>query len=417
MSKTSVILSLVWLVGTFSQGHAQFSVLGTNPPKTKPVEGLVLETRDPIAKDQKPAFPGQTRAISSITKSSYKVTIVAKDLAHPWSIAFLPDGRMLISEKRGSLRIITPDGNVSDTLNGMPKVFYAVDAGLLDLEIDPDFRNNRTIYFSYVKRVGKGSLLAVGSAQLATDERSIQNFKDIIELKDEYPIPAHFGSRLLFDKEGKLLVSTGERFIDNVRKQAQWLSSDLGKILRINKDGTPAPGNPVFPDSMDARQDIWAYGLRNPQGLAFNPENGELWESEHGPQAGDEINIIEPGKNYGWPLIAYGTEYSGEPVNGGKTAMNGMQQPIYYWDPAIAPGGITFYSGNQIPEWKGNLFVSALAGQHLIRLVLDGHRVIGEERLLVDNKQRVRDVVEGPDGNLWIVTDADNGRLIKISAN
>lgn len=408
------LLSIVALAAAHAQGPG-FTVKGGPPPDIKPVEGQPLEKREANGVNQKPAFAGQTRAGASITKTPYKTTVIADKLFRPWSIAFMPDGKMLISEKRGSVRIVSQDGVVSDTLRGMPKVLFGVDAGLLDLEVDPDFNRNRTFYFTYVERGKKGSVLVVGAAQLAADAKSVQNRKVIFRLKDEYPMPAHIGSRLLFDKEGKLLISTGERFLDNVRVQAQWVSSDLGKILRINTDGSPASGNPVFADSANARKEVWAYGVRNPQGLAINPETGDLWESEHGQQGGDEINIIRPGKNYGWPTVAYGTEYTGKLINEGKTAQAGIEQPVYYWDPAIAPAGITFYSGKLIPEWKGNLFVSALAGQHLIRLVIKDNRVVGEERLLLDIKQRIRDVVEGPDGALWVVTDADSGQLLRIS--
>jgi glucose/arabinose dehydrogenase len=257
--------------------------------------------------------------------------------------------------------------------------------------------------------------VAVASAKLSEDVMSLDNVNVIYRVTPQFGMPAHYGSRLLIDKEGKLLVSTGERFLDDVRIQSQWLQSSIGKILRINKDGSPAEGNPEFKDSVGFKKEIWAYGNRNPQGLAIHPETGELWETEHGPQGGDELNIIKPGKNYGWPVIAYGAEYTGNPINKGQTALTGMEQPVYYWDPAIAPSGITFYSGKLITEWKNNLFVCALAGQHLSRLVIKNNKVVGEERLLLDNKQRVRDIVEGPDGALWIVTDADDGKLIRIS--
>ncbi|MBS1974005.1 MAG: PQQ-dependent sugar dehydrogenase, partial [Bacteroidetes bacterium] len=404
-------------IANMNNANAQLSVLGAPPPDVKPVEGTTLETRLPNAKNQHPAFAGQTRAVAVITKTPYEVTVVNDKLSHPWSLAFMPDGKILITEKRGTLRIVSTDGTVSDTLSGMPRVVNMADGGLLDLVLDPDFKNNRTFFFSYDEpRKSGANGIAVASARLSNYEKRVENVKVIFRVKPDEFVPAHLGSRLLFDKEGKLLVTTGERFLDNVRVQAQWLSSDLGKILRINKDGSPAAGNPTFPDSANAKKEIWSYGHRNPQGLAFNPETGDLWETEHGPQGGDEINIIKPGKNYGWPVIAYGTEYSGQPVDGGKTAQAGMEQPVYYWDPAVAPSGIAFYSGKLIPEWKNNLFVSALAGQHLIRLVIKDNKVIGEERLLIDNHQRVRDVVEGPDGALWVVTDADNGRLIRISA-
>jgi aldose sugar dehydrogenase len=290
---------------------------------------------------------------------------------------------------------------------------------------------------------GKGlqqdSGIVVAKARLADDESELQNVTTIFRVEPSVPQPAHYGSRLLFSKEGYLYVSLGERFFYPTRGEAQSLFSYMGKILRITTDGKPAPGNP-FEGDQDREDhplaEIWSYGHRNPQGLAVNPVTGELWESEHGPQGGDEINIIQPGKNYGWPVIAYGTNYDQSKINGslltedgfwpggkptlksnggGLTVMNGMEQPAYYWDPTIAPSGMTFYSGKLIPEWKNNLFVAALAGKHLARIILEGNRVIGEERLLLDQHQRVRDVREGSDGALWVITDEADGRLIRIA--
>ncbi|MGR3809742.1 PQQ-dependent sugar dehydrogenase [Jiulongibacter sp. NS-SX5] len=408
--KLIIILFSAAGFGAYGQG---FSVKGAAPENSKPVEGQVLETRSANNPNQQPAFEGQTRAKAVITKSDYKVTVLTDKLFHPWSIAFMPDGRMLISEKSGNIRIVNQNGEIGSELQGVPKVVYAVDAGLLDICIDPDFANNRSFYFAFVEQREGGNGLAIASAKLTVDEKSIEDYKVIFRVTPNAPVPAHIGSRIVIDKEGKILFSAGERFLPNFRVQAQWPNSQLGKIIRINKDGSPAENNPSYGEN--ALKEIWAIGVRNPQGLAFHPETGELWESEHGQQGGDEINIIKPGKNYGWPTIAYGTEYTGEEINGGKSQQEGMEQPVYYWDPAIAPGGITFYSGKMIPEWKNNLFISSLAGQHLIRLVIDGNKVIGEERLLLDNKQRVRDVAEGPDGSLYVVTDADNGRLIRIA--
>lgn len=409
-----IVLNIFCLQFSNAQG---FAVKGSAPTNEKPTEGKTLETREANNPTQKPAFEGQTRAVAVSTKSNYKVTTVTDKLSHPWSIAFMPDGRMLVSEKKGAIRVVTTEGKISNELSGVPKVVYAVDAGMLDIEVDPDFKTNRTFYFSYVEQRERGNGLAIASAKLSENEQDIQDFKVIFRVTPDAPVPAHIGSRILIDKEGKILFSVGERFLPPFRVQSQWTSSLLGKILRINKDGSPAENNTSFGDSTNVRKEIFAMGVRNPQGMTFHPETGELWESEHGQQGGDEINIIKVGKNYGWPTIAYGTEYTGEQINGGKSVQSGMEQPIYYWDPAIAPSGITFYSGKQIAEWKNNLFVSALAGQHLIRLVLKDNKVVGEERLLLDNKQRIRDVAEDPDGALWVVTDADNGKLIRISTN
>lgn len=392
-------------------------VAGTRPPDEAPVEGKPLEHRENNDRDQRPAFAGQTRAGAVITKTHHKEEVITSMLHHPWGIAFMPDGRMLITEKRGTLRIVSQSGLVSDTLKGLPKdIVYGGDAGLLDITVDPEFRTNRNIYFAYVQRKSAGTGLVVAAAELSNDEFRLQNFKIIYRVNDSTGGGlAHYGSRLLFDKEGRLLVSTSERMYEYTREKAQWLSSALGKILRINKDGTPAAGNPQFTDSAAALPEIWALGLRNPQGMAFNPVTGDLWEDEHGTQGGDEVNIVKPGKNYGWPVIAYGIEYDGRHIGAGITQKPGMEQPVYYWDPTIAPSGCAFYTGVSIPEWKNNMFIAALAGQHLVRLVIKNNKVVGEERLLLAQHQRIRDVEMGPDGNLWVITDADNGRLIRIS--
>lgn len=389
---------------------------GARPPEEIPIPGRPLEKRAPFGQDQLPAFPGQTRADAVETKTPFKEQVITSTLNHPWGMAFMPDGRILITEKPGNLRIVTQSGNVRDKIKGVPDdIVYAGDAGLLDIVIDPDFLNNRKFYFTYAQKREGGSGLVVASAILSKDEFSIEDFKIIYKIGNTDQSLAHYGSRLLFDKEGKLFVTTGERIVQKTRMQAQWLSSPLGKILRINTDGTPAEGNPVFPDSLKALPEIWAYGVRNPQGIAINPDTGDLWEDEHGTQGGDEVNIIMPGKNYGWPDIAYGAEYDLQPIENGITQKDGMEQPVYYWDPAIAPSGCTFYSGKLIKEWKNNFFVTALAGQHLSRLVIKKNKVVGEERLLLGQHQRIRDIVEGPDGALWVLTDAEQGRLIRIT--
>ena len=343
-----------------------------------------------------------------------RVVTLANGLDRPWSIAFLPDGDYLVTELSGKVRLIH-DGVVQpQPIGGVPQSQLQGHGGLLDIELHPDFKNNRTIYFSFSERRELGSGLSVATAVLSNDEFSIRNLKVIYRISNDSRSMAHYGSRLLFDKTRKLFVSTSERMDEETRVQAQWLSSPLGKILRINTDGTPAEGNPVFPDSPNALKEIWAYGFRNPQGLCYNPMTGDLWEDEHGTQGGDEVNIVKPGKNYGWPVIAYGAEYTGGPIEGNITQKAGMEQPIYYWDPTIAPSGSTFYNGRVMPEWNGNLFIAALAGQHVVRLVIENNRVIGEERLLLDQHQRMRDIVQDPDGALWVVTDAENGRLIRI---
>lgn len=432
-------------------------VLGTRPPDAVPVEGKPLETREPIGVGQKPAFAGQTRAVAVITKTPLDVKVVASGLNQPWSFAFLPQGKILVLEKPGAMRIVDmASGKIEREVMGVPQVKYGGDAGLLDVALDPDFATNRMLYFTYVEPRGpmysvaghdgpmgpqQDSGIVVAKAKLANNNAFLQQVTPILHVNPSLPQTAHYGSRLLFDKNGFLYVSLGERFFYPTRGEAQSLFSYMGKILRITTDGKPAAGNPFEKDQQledHPLPEIWSYGQRNPQGLAINPVTGDLWDSEHGPQGGDEINLIQPGKNYGWPVIAYGGNYDGTKIDGSLereqgslneesgsklklnagslTAMPGMEQPAYYWDPTIAPSGITFYSGKQIPEWKNNLFVAALAGQHVSRLVMNGNKVVGEERLLLDQHQRMRDVKEGPDGALWVCTDDADGRLIRIAA-
>jgi glucose/arabinose dehydrogenase len=426
---------------------AGIQVQGSRQPDAPPVAGQPLETREPIGVGQKPAFPGQTRAVAVITKTPYQEKLVTQGLNQPWGLAFLPDGKILVTEKPGSMRVIDMQtGKIERNVMGVPQVRYGGDAGLLDVVLDPEFASNRMVYFTYVEPRGTGSGsfagdsgINVAKAKLSPNDGDLQDVTTILRVEPSLPQPAHYGSRLLFDKDGYLFVSLGERFFYPARGEAQSRYSLLGKILRITKDGKSAPGNPFDRDQNledHPRAEIWSYGHRNPQGLAFNPLTGDLWESEHGPQGGDELNLIQPGKNYGWPVIAYGANYDGtridgslsvmdgrdlggdekKQLNGGSlTAMKGLEQPLYYWDPTIAPSGMTFYDGKLIPEWKDNLFVAALAGQHVARLVLDGNKVVGEERLLLNQHQRIRDVKEGPDGALWVVTDDAEGRLIRIA--
>jgi aldose sugar dehydrogenase len=256
--------------------------------------------------------------------------------------------------------------------------------------------------------------VSVASARLSADQTALEELKVIYRVEPGYGGRAHYGSRILFNTDGTLFVSVGDRYDIPLRIHSQELSSPLGKILRLNPDGSPAAGNP-FAGQKGALPEIWAIGVRNPQGLTFQPGTGDVWESEHGTQGGDEINIIVKGQNYGWPVIAYGTNYDGTAISNGETAKEGMRQPVYYWDPTIAPSGITFYSADLIPEWKGNLFVAGLAGQHVSRLVIQNQKVVGEERLLLDQHQRIRKVAQGPDGALWAITDNPEGRLIRMA--
>jgi len=373
-----------------------------------------VETQSPISKGQKPAFKGQTRIGGVKTQSKIKITLIAGGLKFPWGLDFMPDGRIIISEKPGNIRIVSKEGVVGVNIQGVPAVRLKGDGGMYDIKLDPNFAKTRLVFWTFVEPVTGGGVTSVARGKLSSDEKSFEDVKIIYRASPAYEGPNHNGSRMLFDKNANLFVSFGERFDDEIRKKAQDLGSSLGKIIRINKEGKAVKGNP-FEKKPNALPEIWTLGHRNPQGLAFNPKTGELWASDHGPDAGDEINIIKAGANYGWPIISYGIEYSGKPVNGGLTVMKGMKQPVYYWDPAIAPSGITFYTGNLIPEWRGNLFVAALGGSHIVRLVIKDNKVVSEERLFTDLHKRFRYITQGPDGALYAIIDDPDGKIFKIS--
>lgn len=373
-----------------------------------------VETAAKVAPGQTPAFAQQTRVPGVKTTTAYKVSVITSGLSYPWGLVFMPDGRMMVTEKAGRIRIVTSTGSIGEAITGVPAVNYTGESGLLSLALDPDFATSRLVFWTFTEAVTGGVTMSVARGKLSADEKSFTNVQVIYRATPTYSGSAtnHKGSQLLFDNEGRLYVSFGEHSADDIRVNAQSLGSTIGKIVRINKDGTAAAGGP-FATTTGARPEIWSLGHRNPQGLAFNPVTGDLWESEHGPQAGDEINLIKAGSNYGWPTIAYGLEYSGAKVGNG-TQQSGMEQPVYYWDPAIAPSGMTFYTGSQIPEWKNNLFVAALRGMHIVRLVISNNKVTGEERLLSDQGQRFRRVVQGPDGALYAITDMAQGRIYRI---
>ena len=389
-------------------------ILSGRVPDGAPVIGQPLETRPAVGAGQKPAFPGQTRANAVRTTTAVIATVVARGLRSPWSLAFLPDGRMLVTEKPGAMRIITSAGAVGEPIAGVPQVAFGGDGGLLDVVLDPAFASNRQIYFTFIEPRQGGVGVSVARARLNGDSTALEGLTIIQRIEPTRPGFTHFGSRLLFDREGRLLVTTGDRFDMDLRPQVQQLDSQLGKVLRLNTDGTPAPGNP-FAGRAGALASIWSYGHRNAQGLALHPATGALWSIEHGQAGGDEVNIIRRGVNYGWPTIAYGAEYDLRPIGAGVTAASGMEQPVYYWDPAIGPTSLAFYIGALIPEWRNNLFVASHNGQHVARLVIDGERVVGEERLLLDQQQMMRWVGNGPDGALWVLTDSEDGRLIRLA--
>ncbi|PWS28329.1 glucose dehydrogenase [Pedobacter yonginense] len=369
-----------------------------------------VETNQPSA-DYKPAFEGQTRIAGVKTSVPLDVSVLNEKLDRPWAISVLPAGGFLITQKGGTMVVLTADGKLSKTVTGLPKVDDSGQGGLLDVTIDPNFAKNRMVYWAYSEPQDKGSLLAIAKGKLSADETKIENQTVIYRATPAYGGKLQYGSRIVFDKNGNLFVSTGERSGGDIRIQAQYLNSSLGKILHLTTDGKAVADGP-FAKNADAKPEIYALGLRNPDGLAINPITGDLWEAEFGPKGGDEVNLIKPGKNYGWPIITYGTEYSGKKVGDGIQQKDGMEQPVYFWNPSISPGCIAFYNGNSIPEWKGNLFVGGLGGSHIIRLVIKNNKVVGEERLLEGKGERFRDMVE-KDGALYSVTD--NGKLFKIA--
>ncbi|MGJ1408727.1 PQQ-dependent sugar dehydrogenase [Sphingobacterium thalpophilum] len=361
--------------------------------------------------DYKPAFAGQTRIAGAKTATPYEGKVIAEGLKSPWGITALPDGRFLITEKEGSLRIAAADGKLGEPIKGLPPVNASGQGGLLGITLDPDFTSNRMVYWVFSDNTPSGTLTAVGKGKLAADEKSVEGAKVIYQATPAHKGNLHYGGRILFDKDGNLIFSTGERSDLVTRPLAQDLQAALGKILRITKDGQPAPGNP-FAGQGNARPEIYSYGHRNPQGLALHPETGDLWETEFGPRGGDELNRIVAGKNYGWPTITYGIEYKGDKVGEGIQQKEGLEQPVYYWDPVLSPSGIAFYTGQNIPEWKNNLFICGLSSTHIARIILKDNKVVGEERLLAGEGQRFRDITQGKDGALYAITDM--GRLYKI---
>ena len=340
-----------------------------------------------------------------------EVQAVASGLVNPWSLAFLPDGRMLVTERPGRMRLVTPEGQLSPPLKGVPEVFVSGQGGLLDVIIDKSYAQNKTIYFCFAERTGGGGRTAVARAKLNDGNGRLDEVKVIFRQEGALSSGNHYGCRIVQANDGNLFVTLGEHF--SYRDEAQNLGNHLGKLIRITPDGAAPADNP-FVGRADAKPEIWSYGHRNEQGLAINPASGDLWEIEHGPRGGDEVNIIGKGKNYGWPVIGYGIDYSGAKIHD-STSKSGMEQPIKYWVASIAPSGMTFYTAKLFPKWTGSLFTGALAGKMLVRLSLNGNAVTGEERLLQNLNERIRDVRQGPDGALWLLTDNSAGRILRVS--
>lgn len=384
-------------------------------PAPVAVTGHPIESRAPEKSDDKPAFPGQTRAPFQATAPPVVTTLTDK-LSSPWSLAFLPDGNVLITEKPGTMRIFDAGkGTLSEPVKNVPAVSNIGQVGLLDLAFDPGFTTNHRIFFTYSEAVGDtDSNIVVARARFDEATGALSDVSVIFRAEPALPKKrsANQGGRIAIARDGNLFVTIGDRSESPPWDMAQKLDNDLGKMIRITPNGQPAPGNP-FIGRQGALPEIWSYGHRSEQGLAIDPATGELWETEHGPRGGDELNTPEAGKNYGWPVIVHGIDYPGTTIGQGITEKAGMEQPHYYWDPVIAPSGLAFYTGDLFPQWKNSIFVGALRGHMLDRLTLSGKKVVAEEPLLVDLHEQIRDVRMGPEGAVYVLTD--RGKFLKLT--
>ena len=388
----------------------------TSAPAASVSSGPPVDPRPANGATQRPAFPGQTDAPERKLNVNFDVVTVADNINTGWSVAFLPNGKMLVTQRGGQLLVLGADGSRVE-VTGLPPVDARGQGGLLDVALDPDFATNSTLYWSFAEpQEGGTNNTAVARGRLV--EGASPRVEDVRVIYHQVPAMAsraHFGSRLVFARDKTLLVTQGDRSFTPGRMIAQNKDVLVGKFVRINRDGSIPSDNP-FVNQQGVRAEIWSIGHRNAQAAALHPSTGELWAIEHGTRGGDELNIARKGRDYGWPTIAYGIEYQGGPITGNITAQEGMEQPVYYWDPVIGPSGMAFYTADLFPAWKGSLFVGGHATYDLVRLSLDGERVVGEERLLKDVQPRphVRDVRQGPDGALYVLTDSTSGKLLKL---
>ena len=434
MTKNQIGGALIFLLLATGPACGQNAREAGRPAAQSPSSGSTcapLDTRAANAPHQKPAFPGQTRACGVKSDVAFEVTVRAKGLERPWAVEPLPGGDLLVTEKAGRMRIVSATGEVGPPVGGLlpvgqggvsdasgqgglPPVDARGQGGLLDVALSPGFSRDRTIFWSFTEPREGGNGTSVARGVLAADRRNLEQVRVIFRAMPTYSNGLHFGSRLAFGPDGKLYLTLGDRFDkQTTRPQAQHLNSHLGKVIRLDPEGTAPADNP-FARQTGALPEVWSIGHRNVQSATFD-DRGRLWTIEHGAKGGDELNLIEKGRNYGWPIISYGEEYSGEPIPGDITAREGLEQPVYYWDPVIAPSGAQYYTGAAFPAWRGSLFVGSLVQKLLVRLVIKGDRVVGEEHLLADREQRVRDVRQGPDGVLYVVTDERDGELWKLT--
>ena len=388
------------------------AVAGCTSAQIAAIPCAPLETRAANAPTQRPSSSGQTRACAASPSVAPDVVVLARGLEKPWAVEPLPGGDLLVTEKAGRLRIVSATGTIGEPIAGLPPVDARGQGGLLDVALSPSFDSDRTIFWSFSEPRQGGNGTSIARGVLSADRRGLDQVRVIFRVLPAYNGTLHYGSRLAFGRDGMLYATFGERSDTPMRPYAQRMDSHLGKIIRIAPDGTVPSDNP-FVGQANALPEIWSVGHRNIQAAAFDLQ-GRLWDIEHGTRGGDELNLVQKGRNYGWPLVAYGIEYSGATIGEGATQRAGFESPVYYWDPVIAPSGAQWYSGDAFPAWRGNLFVGAMKEKRLVRLVVENDRVVREEHLFADRGQRIRDVRQGPDGALYIVTDEQNGELWKV---